>query len=95
MRRPVADRAGPGAAARGASAAVSALILATAVLAVAGCAGGGDRDRCFPARLEDLDPPIDFSSWQLVCSIDRIRPGARDAYRERYPEILAPAPAGA
>ena len=68
----------------------------TAVLcasALGACAQGGTQGPCFPVQTEDLFPQPEFNrGWTLVCSLDRINPGRRAAYIERYPFLAEPSP---
>lgn len=68
------------------AAVAASLMLAACAGTDAGTGGGGF---CFPARQQDIFPaPEDrYQGTQLVCSLNRINPGARDEYIERYPEL--------
>ncbi|HET8728001.1 MAG TPA: hypothetical protein VFO41_10855 [Alphaproteobacteria bacterium] len=62
-------------------------------LVVAACAGGAGLEqtagRCFPAQNEDLMPPVDqLGGRQLICGTSRLKPGAIEKYRDRYPDAF-------
>lgn len=66
-----------------------AVIGLAALLTVAACGAMEQQSAstCFPADQQDLIGAGEYSGQQLVCSIDRIEPGARDKYLDRYPAL--------